>query len=130
MTGLDTNVLVRFFVQDDAAQFERADSLMQSLSVANAGYISLIVLAEFAWVLRTNYDVSKAQFIDYIRQLLDSPQILIENESALKQGLSRFLISNADFADCVIERVCSLAGCSQTMTFDAKAAKSAGMILI
>ncbi len=38
--------------------------------------------------------------------------------------------SNADFADCLIERIASDAGCSATMTFDVGAAKAAGMSLI
>ena len=111
-------------------QSKRTDALMQSLSRVNTAFVSLVVLAEFAWVMRTHYGTSKLQFIDYIRQLINSPEIVLENEAALQQGLDRFMESNADFADCVIERVCSLVGCSKTVTFDAKAAKSAGMVLV
>jgi predicted nucleic-acid-binding protein len=130
MTGIDTNILVRLFVQDDPEQSVRVDSLLQSLSASSPGFVPSVALAELAWVLRKQYGVSKPQFISHIQQLLDSPEIVLENEAALKQALRTFGNTKADFADCLIERVCFQAGCARTLTFDATAAKSSGMLLL
>ncbi len=130
MTGMDTNILVRFFVQDDPDQCRRVDILLQSLSSRSRGFVPSVALAEFAWVLRKRYGVPKAQFIRHLEKLLDSPEIVLENEAALRQALVRFGSTNADFEDCLIERVCSEAGCARTVTFDAIAAKSSGMSLL
>jgi predicted nucleic-acid-binding protein len=89
-----------------------------------------VVVAELAWVLRKQYGVSKTQFIGYIEQLLDSPEIVLEHESALKLALIRCSRANVDIADCLIERICAEAGCTQTVTFDEGAAKLAGMRLL
>jgi predicted nucleic-acid-binding protein len=130
MTGIDTNILVRLFVQDDPDQSRLVDYLLQSLSASSPGFVPSVALVELAWVLRKQYGVSKQQFISHIQQLFNSPEIVLENEAALKQALRRFVTTNADFADCLIERVCSQAGCARTVTFDATAAKSSGMSLL
>ena len=130
MTGIDTNILVRLFVQDDRDQSIRVDTLLQKLSSNHPGFVPSVALAELAWVLRTRYGVSKPQIIGHIQQLLDSPEIVLENEAALKQALRRFGNTNADFADCLIERVSHHAGCTHTVTFDIAASKSTGMVLL
>jgi len=130
MIGIDTNILVRLFVQDDPDQSLRVDSLLQSLSFHHPGFVPSVAMVELAWVLRKRYGVSKPQIISHIQQLLESPEIVLENEAALKQALHRFGSTNADFADCLIERVCSLAGCVRTVTFDSTAAKSSGMSIL
>ena len=129
MTGIDTNILVRFFAQDELDQSHRVVEVLQLLSALNPGFVPSVAVVELAWVLRRRYGVSKTQFIGYLQQLLDSPEIVLEHEAALKQALMRFTRANVDFADCLIERVCAEAGCTRTLTFDAKAAKASGMFL-
>lgn len=46
MIGLDTNVMVRYFAQDDAVQSKRATALMESLSAEHPGYVSQVALVE------------------------------------------------------------------------------------
>ena len=54
MIGLDTNAVVRFLVQDDPQRARRAATFIEGrLSVENPGFISLVVLTEIAWVLRS-----------------------------------------------------------------------------
>ena len=130
MTGIDTNVLVRFIVRDDPSQTPRADNLLDNLTHENPGFISSVVLAEIVWVLQSNYGMPKNELVLCIERLLQSRSLLLENEPVVRQALDVFSNSNADFADCHIERTCSCAGCSRTVTFDKLAAGSAGMALI
>jgi predicted nucleic-acid-binding protein len=127
MIGIDTNVLVRLFTQDDPIQSSRVDQLLQELSQSSLGFVPSVVVIELQWVLRSRYGVSNDQFASYIEQLLNSPEIVLEHEAALKQALSRFRSTTADFADCLIERICWLSGCKRTVTFDSIAAKLVGM---
>jgi len=55
MTGLDTNILVRFFVKDDLEQSRRAKELLRTLTPESPGFVSLVALAEMIWVLRSQY---------------------------------------------------------------------------
>jgi len=130
MVGIDTNVLVRFIVRDDPSQTRRADKLLDNLTKESPGFISSVVLAETVWVLLSNYRMPKSKLILYIERLVQSRNLVLENELAVRQALDVFRDSRADFSDCYIERTCSSAGCSRTVTFDEDAAKSAGMILI
>ena len=130
MTGLDTNVLVRFFAQDDAEQSRRVDEFIQSLTPEDPGYVSLVVIAELIWVLRGRYRASKSQLIHCLNQLLNSPELVLESESAVAQAMQLFASRKADFTDCLIERSCHLAGCGLTVTFDRDAASLAGMHLL
>ena len=61
MLGLDTNVLVRYLVRDNEAQFERARRLIRRTAAAEGVFVSLLVLQETEWVLRSRYDLSKAE---------------------------------------------------------------------
>ncbi len=130
MTGLDTNILVRFFTKDEARQSSRAKKLLQSLTSESPGFISLVSLIELAWVLRSRYHLNKAQLILGMERLLNTSELVIENQSAVTQSLGRFAASKADFADCLIERSGHMAGCRETVTFDVNASKSAGMRLL
>jgi predicted nucleic-acid-binding protein len=130
MTGIDTNVLVRFFAQDDPGQGPRSDLFLQSLTPDSPGFISLVSLAELVWVLRGRYLLSKPQLIQCLSQLLDSPELILENHAAVTQAIRRFAIAKADFSDCLIERIGHLAGCDRTVTFDVNASQSSGMILL
>ena len=130
MVGLDTNVLLRFFLQDAPDQSARAAALMSTFSVQEPGFVSSVTLAESAWVLERSYRRPKHEVVFFVRGLLESQQLVVENHDSVAQALQKFERSNADFADCLIERLCHSAGCTRTMTFDLNASKSAGMVLV
>jgi len=130
MTGIDTNILVRFFAQDDPVQCGRADAFLQSLSPQSPGFVSLVSIAELAWVLRSRYGISKVQFIEFVEILLNSSELILESQDSVAQALHQFSSEKADFADCLIERSGRLAGCGATVTFDEDASRLAGMKLI
>jgi predicted nucleic-acid-binding protein len=130
MVGLDTNILARFFAEDDPAQSQRADDLLQSLTREAPGFISLVSLAELVWVLRSQYHLAKDRLIECLERLLDSPELVVESDAAVSQALHLFSSSKADLADCLIERCGHHAGCRQTVTFDVEASKFAGMRLL
>jgi predicted nucleic-acid-binding protein len=130
MIGLDTNILLRFYLKDDPDQSAGAAALIQSFSAQEPGHISLVTLAELIWVMDRIYRKPKNAISALVRGLLESKQVVLENHNAVIQALRSFDSSNADFSDCLIERLCASAGCSQTMTFDVGAAKSAGMVLL
>ena len=130
MIGLDTNILVRFFAQDDASQSAKAEALLQKLSPEDPGFISLVSIVELAWVLRSLYQMSRADLVECLNRLLDSPELVVENQTAVEQALRQFANAKADLADCLIERCGRVSGCRETVTFDKQAAKAAGMRLL
>jgi predicted nucleic-acid-binding protein len=130
MTGLDTNILVRLLAQDDPAQSQCAVEFLQTLSREMPGFVSLVSLIELIWVLRSQYRMNKARLILGMELLLNSAELVVENQEAVSQALGRFASVTADFADCLIERSCHAAGCRETVTFDVDASRLAGMKLL
>lgn len=130
MTGLDTNVLVRYVMQDDARQSPLANRLIESLSTEAPGFVPVVALVELVWVLTGSYGLDRTQVATVLGTLLRSKELVIDRAELVAQALKRYSASGADFADALIERLAAVAGCSLTMTFDAGAVKAAGMTLV
>jgi predicted nucleic-acid-binding protein len=129
MLGLDTNVLVQFLVRDHEAQFERARRLIKrEVGAQEKVLLSLIVLLETEWVLRSRYGLPKAQIIDAVSGLLDATELEHEDEPAVEEALYLWKDSAAEFADCLIGTHHRRLGCRATATFDAKAVKLTGFV--
>ncbi|MDN7875061.1 PIN domain-containing protein [Burkholderia aenigmatica] len=130
MIGLDTNVLVRYFAQDDEVQSKKATALMESLSPERPGYVSQVALIEVVWVLGRCYGVEREQMKDIVESMIGTKELVVESADTVRKALRVFASSKADFADCLIERSGHAAECEYTATFDVSASKVAGMQLI
>jgi len=127
MIGLDANVLVRHITQDDPVQSLRANALIENrLTEDEPGFISVVALAETAWVLDRAYRYSDVEIAAVVERVLQTRTFIVENEievffamTALKQG-------RATFTDALIRALGARAGCSVTLTFDRKAARLPG----
>lgn len=127
MLGIDTSVLVRVLVEDDKAQCVRARHLVDAaIAQGEPVFVSLPVLLETEWVLRNRYGMTKADMLDTISRLLDSPELAFEDEEAIEEALFYWRDCGADFADCLVGVRNRRLGCAATATFDAKAAGLAG----
>ncbi len=129
MIGVDTNVLVRFLVRDDEAQFERARRLIKrETGRGESVFISQLVLLETEWVLRSRYGVSKTAMIAALAALLEARELQFEDEPSVEEAVYVWKDCSAEFADCLINAHHRSLGCRATATFDAKALKLSGYI--
>ena len=75
MIGLDTNVLVRYLIQDDAGQARRADTLIEGmLDRGDRGVVSIVALCELVWVLRDAYDLDRTTVASTLERVLDTAE--------------------------------------------------------
>jgi predicted nucleic-acid-binding protein len=131
MLGVDTNVLVRFLVRDDEAQFEKVRKLIRrEVAAGRRVFVSQLVLLETEWILRSRYGLPKVEIIAAISGLLEATDIQFEDEAAIEEALFVWKDSAADFADCLIGARNQKLGCRATATFDAKASKLPGFIVV
>ena len=130
MIGLDTNILVRYFAQDDPKQSPAAARLIEGLTADSPGAIPAIVLAETVWVMEDVYGADRDQIATIVETLLRTANLIVQGAETAWRALSRYRAGNADFADSLIERTCVELGCRQTFTFDKQAARHAGMTLV
>jgi predicted nucleic-acid-binding protein len=81
-------------------------------------------------VLESAYKFTRSQLVQVFQTLMAVENFKVDRVAAVASAVRQYSESKADFADCLIERLCANAGCGRTMTFDKGAAKAAGMVLV
>ena len=123
MRAIDTNVLVRLILRDDATQAAAA-----SLFVAQGVWVSVLALAETIWVLESNYEFDDRQLADAIEMMLDHNELVIENCETVQSALELYRANPAlGFTDCLMVQLARDAGHLPLGTFDRKLARIDGV---
>ena len=131
MLGVDTNVLVRYLTRDDQPQYEKARRMIdREVAKGEPVLVSLLVLLETEWVLRSRYEMAKTDIVTAFSALLDTADLTFEDEPSVETAVYSWKDSAADFADCLIEARNRRLGCRATATFDVRALKLAGFISV
>lgn len=131
MPALDTNVLVRYVVQDDSGQLATAKRLIdhcvhEGLSL----FVPVTVTLELEWVLRASFGYVKADVLQVLSNLFSAAELTFESERALEVALQLYRKGTADFADCLHIGLATEAGEQPLWTFDKSAAKVTGAQLL
>ena len=124
MIGIDTNVLIRYIVQDDLGQSRIATRLIEEkLSPENKGFVSSVVLCEVIWVLKRFYRQPKEQLLLVVKTILETEVFEVEHRDCAWRAYYDFDEGDADFSDYYICQVNKLCGAPFTVTFDETAQK-------
>jgi predicted nucleic-acid-binding protein len=114
----DTNVLVRYIMDDDPRQGEVARALFES---AESIAISNVALCELAWVLANSYKTPRGDITRVMQQFLNTSKIVLDHNAVLA-GLD-MLEAGGDFADGVIAHEGQWLGAEEFVSFDKVAVK-------
>jgi predicted nucleic-acid-binding protein len=129
MIGLDTNILLRYIVKDDVAQWEKVTRFIANrCTIDDPGFIDRIALCEMVWVLTRGHGYRRADVVRVVRQLLASRELLLEDEGLVHTALQNYETAGIDFSDSLMAAVNLSHGCAATATFDRKAAKVSGFV--
>jgi predicted nucleic-acid-binding protein len=117
--ALDTNVLVRYLVEDDARQTALAAALIErAIADDDALFVSDVVVCETVWVLSVSYHVGRLEIAGVLRNLLRARHIVFRAQDELVRALDAYEAGKGDFADYLIREHARAAGCEQVSTFD------------
>lgn len=131
MIGIDTNVLVRFLVDDDLKQNAIARAFMSGRTAEDPAYLSSVALAEAVWVLHRRLSYPMPVIFDMLRALLSADGFIIENMEELDTLINGDSEPRGDLADHLVAWSCARAGCDRVVTFDRDAVRSVpGMELL
>ena len=126
MHALDTNVLVRYIVQDDKDQAQKAAHVIERLTSEAPAFISGIVLCEVNWVLKTAYKISKEECLATLKRIVSVASFDIERLECCIKALKRYEKGQADFSDYLIQEIAKHEGYDTVLSFDTKALKDSG----
>ncbi len=133
MTGLDTNILVRYLTQDDEVQSSIASQIIEhQLSTTNPGFVSMVAMVamvELVWVLDRVYELTSQEIAAAIERMLQVEVLVIENEQEVFAAMISLKRGLGSFADTLIAELGTRAGCVHTLTFDNKASRLTGFRL-
>ena len=125
MKALDTNVLVRFLVQDDEAQAQIVTKLLNDAeSQQHTYFVSNVVVLELMWVLKAAYKVPREAIVGAISELLSMSALEFQDQTAVREFTTSAQGNTYDLSDLFIGQIAQIAKCETTLTFDKKAAKS------
>lgn len=119
MIAIDTNVLVRFLVEEQPEQSRRARRLIEKSDVV----VATTVLLETEWVLRSAYGFDRGSICSAFRRLLGLANVTPGDPAIVSQALDAFE-SGLDFADAL--HLASTPKVDAFFTFDARLARRAG----
>ncbi|MEJ8853937.1 type II toxin-antitoxin system VapC family toxin [Variovorax robiniae] len=127
MPALDTNVLIRYLVQDDEAQLAAARKLIRKcVREGRTLFVPVTVALELEWVLRSSFEYAKDEVMEALSSLFSAAELTFESERALEAALQLYRGGSADFADCLHIALAAQAGELPLWTFDKRAAKVNG----
>lgn len=127
MIALDTNVLVRFLVEDDKAQSAKAAKLVaRAVSEDEPLFVSDVVVCETVWVLSAAYRVPRAEIGEILGRLYVATHLRFHDVDRLARALEAFNAGKGDYADYVIREQARAVGCEEVATFDRVLLKETG----
>lgn len=128
--ALDSNIILRYLLQDDPQQCALVDTLFESAHLkGDRFWISSLVLLECLWVLECHYEVSRSDLILCLERLADSSIFELEHAEAIPKFLLQTQSNRhkpvGDLSDLLIASMNATKGAKPTLTFDKKASKAA-----
>ena len=130
MTSIDTNVIVRYLVGDDAEQAEAARALLDGLTPDDPGFICREVVIETAWVLERSYRFTRARVAEALMDLTASDSLVVENSDDVAAAAYLYRQGGAGFSDLMVLSAAERAGATPLYTFDRRLARMDGAVLV
>jgi predicted nucleic-acid-binding protein len=131
MVAVDTNVLVRLFVNDDAAQANKARALFDAYADEDDSvWIADVVLAELVWALDRSYVRPRTDIVTVLRALAGNATVQLECAACIAEATSVYERGPADFVDCLLAVKAKEMGCEALRSFDNRMKGLSGAALL
>ena len=118
MIGLDTNVILRYLLQDDPVQSRAANRFVEGLEPDRSGFINLVTVLEIVWVLRSFFKLKPTEIAEHLEHLLSADSLRVQNEQEVFEATFVLKRGLGEFEDALIGALDRWAGCTETVTFD------------
>lgn len=130
MTGLDTNVIIRYLVNDNHQQAQAARKLFTQFTADHPGFICREVIVELTWVLDKAYGFSRDQIATVLENLATTAELRVEAADDVIRAAHGYRRGGAEFSDRMIAAAAIRSGNGTLYTFDKQAAQLTGSVLL
>lgn len=118
MIAVDTNVLVRAFLNDDPVQSPESARVIEQLANGGEGlFVTLSVTLELVWTLKVKKQ-SLVEIYEFLRHLIESDGVTFAGGGLVSEALEIFRQGKIDFGDCMLLAECQAAGVGRVTTYD------------
>lgn len=129
--AIDTNLLIRLMVQDDAAQSAAVEALLRETGKSGKTcFVSDIVLCELEWVLRSCYKAPRSRVLSAVQELIDQTLFAFEDRDRLRHVTESYQLGKAELSDYLIGAKNQASGAAPTYTFDRKLKGHDGFVML
>lgn len=119
MIALDTNVVLRLIVEDDAGQLAEARRLLAAAEAdGEPCLLTDVVLCEIEWVLLSAYGARKADVLAAVQALAGESLFAFEDRTRLLRALDAYQRGRGDLSDALLGQAAAALGARTTYTFD------------
>ena len=131
MIGVDTNVLLRFALEDDRTQSPSAITFLRDPErFSSPAVICPVALVEFVWTMGRKQGFTKERLLEILDAFTDSERVVYSDERLIRSCIEQWRVGEADFPDYLIAALNLQAGARTTVTFDQIAAEEPGFALL
>ena len=113
MIRIDTNYIIRYFVNDDTVMADKAEAILQNENV----FIANEIIAEVIYVLNGVYGIDRDMIADLLLELTSFENLLLSDRSVIKRSLEIYKAKKLDYVDCLL---CAYSEQDTIVTFDKK----------
>ena len=124
--SLNTNVLVRYLVEDDAAQESAVRTFLELITPEQPAFICCEVMLELVWVLQRTYCLPRDRIARVLEELVGTEGLEVEAAKDVVRAASRCRRGEADFSDLMIAYTAERHRASSLYTFDQQLARVDG----
>ncbi len=125
MIGLDTNVLLRFLLDDDPVQSAVAKGIiLEDATDDNPVFVNVAVMVETIWTLSTAYKVDRTEVNQIVSALLETVGLVVEHQEVISRAVEVSDETGSHLADTIIAQLNTAYGCVKTVSFDKHAART------
>lgn len=114
-------------MDDDPTQSAVARKALEKLlTIDRPGFVSVVAVAETAWVLASTYKFSQLAIADAVEQMLGNEALVVDREEAVFDAVAKVRLGLGSFGDALIGALNAEAGCDRTLSFDRRALRLPG----
>src|SRR3989304_9980706 len=125
---VDTNIFLRLLTEDDLSQTPAVKNLIANIIDRRVhAYVTIAVILEMVWTLESYYELKRNEVAEKLSLLLNTPNLVIENQDVIEEAVEQYKQARVDFADCYNASFAKLKGDGTILSYDRHFDKLAGV---